>query len=136
MAISSVQLKEGNCRCRAPPLRPFGEEAVEWRGDEVGYQGEAEEQDQQHQQDEQRPEDEFEEAQPVRQARHQPVDPVVELAHGKADQAEEQQQVDRQGQQHEQAQARSHHQFQAFAEVLRAAQAGHGVSPWESRLRP
>ncbi|MNJ01970.1 hypothetical protein D3C73_1617670 [compost metagenome] len=38
----------------------------------------------------------------------------------KVDQADEQQQVDCQRQQHEQAQARAQDQFQSFAQVLRA----------------
>ncbi|MNN60605.1 hypothetical protein D3C81_1757960 [compost metagenome] len=39
---------------------------------------------------------------------------------GNVDQADEQQQVDRQGQQYEQAQARAQDQFQSFTQVLRA----------------
>ncbi len=39
---------------------------------------------------------------------------------GEVDQATEQQQVDRQRQQHEQAQVGAEHQFQAFAQVLGA----------------
>ncbi|WVP00824.1 hypothetical protein V2193_21060 [Pseudomonas aeruginosa] len=50
---------------------------------------------------------------------------MAELLHREADQQGEHQQVEGQGDQHEQAQAGTHDQLQAFAEVLRAAQGWH-----------
>lgn len=102
MASSSPQWKGEVVSAAYHHLYLFSEETVEGRGDDIGDHGEGEEHHQHHQHDEQRPEQVVQEAQPIGQGRHELAHPGAEFMAGKVDQAEEQDQVDRKRQQHEQ----------------------------------